>query len=179
MTNILSFKSIMPRIAADVFIADTARVIGDVEIGAGSSIWYGAVVRGDVNPIRIGQQTNIQEGVVIHVASEATFPDGRPKNGIPAIIGSRVTVGHMALLHACRVEDECLIGMKSCVMDGAVVQTNSIVAAGALVTPGKQVLSGQLWAGSPARYVRDITPDELTHLRWSAGHYEDLMRNYL
>jgi len=177
--NILSYQSHLPRIAAGVFVADTARVIGDVEIGAGSGIWFSAVVRGDVNYIRIGERTNIQDGVVIHTASEATLPDGRHKQGYPTVIGDGVTVGHLALLHACIIGDNCLIGMKSCIMDGAVVEAGSIVAAGALITPGKRVPSGQLWAGTPARYVRDVSSQELADIQWSADHYEQLMRRYL
>lgn len=177
--NLVSYQSILPTIAPGVFVADTARVIGDVQIGAGSGIWFGAVIRGDVNYIRIGEQTNIQDNAVIHVASAAILPDGRTKHGYPTLIGNRVTVGHMALLHACTVGDECLIGMQSTVMDGAVVEAGSIVAAGALVTPGKRIPARQLWAGSPARYVRDVTPQELADIRWSAEHYEQLMRQYL
>jgi len=177
--NVISYNSVLPRIAREVFVADSARVIGDVEIGTGSSVWFGAVIRGDVNYIRIGAQTNIQDNAVIHVASAAALPDGREKTGYPTIIGDRVTVGHMALIHACEIGDECLIGMNSCVMDGAVVEQGAIVAAGALVTPGKRVPTGQLWAGSPARYVRDMKPEELDDIRWSAEHYEQLMRRYL
>ena len=179
MTNIRPYQSILPKIADGVFVADTARVIGDVEIGAGSGVWFGAVIRGDVNAIRIGGMTNIQDGAVIHVASEATLADGRQKHGYPTIIGNGVTVGHMALIHACQIGDDCLIGMNSCVMDAAVVEPGSIVAAGALVTPGKRVPSGQLWAGSPARYVRDVTAEELADIKWSAQHYHQLMRQYL
>lgn len=160
-------------------MADTARVIGDVEIGEGCGIWFGAVIRGDVNAIRIGTMTNIQDGAVIHVASEATMADGRHKHGYPTIIGNGVTVGHQALVHACQIGDHCLIGMQSCVMDAAVVEAGSIVAAGALLTPGKRVPSGQLWAGSPARYVRDVTAEELADIKWSAEHYNQLMKNYL
>jgi carbonic anhydrase/acetyltransferase-like protein (isoleucine patch superfamily) len=179
VSNIIAYKSILPKIADGVFVADTARVIGDVEIGAGCGIWFGAVIRGDVNSIRIGQQTNIQDGTVIHVASEALMTDGRPKHGYPTIIGNGVTVGHQALVHACAIGDDCLIGMQSCVMDAAVVGDGAIVAAGALVTPGKKIPAGQLWAGSPARYVRDVTAEELADIKWSAAHYEQLMRNYL
>jgi len=179
ITNILSYQSHLPRIAADVFIADTARVIGDVEIGAGSGVWFGAVIRGDVNFIRIGARTNIQDGTVIHVGSEAALPNGRQKQGHPTMIGNGVTVGHQALIHACTIGDDCLIGMKSCIMDGAVVEQGSIVAAGALVTPGKHIPSGQLWAGAPARYVRDMMPQELEDIKWSAAHYEQLMRRYM
>ena len=179
MSNILPYQSHLPKIADGVFIADTARVIGDVEIGAGSGIWFGAVIRGDVNAIRIGAQTNIQDNAVIHVASAAALPDGRTKHGYPTMIGNGVTVGHMALVHACTIGDDCLIGMNSCVMDAAVVEAGSMVAAGALVTPGKRVPSGQLWAGSPARYVRDLTAEELTDIKTSAEHYNQLMKNYL
>lgn len=179
MSNVISYKSILPKIADGVFIADTARVIGDVEIGAGCGIWFGAVIRGDVNAIRIGAMTNIQDGAVIHVASEAVMSDGRKKHGYPTIIGNGVTVGHMALIHACQIGDDCLIGMNSCVMDAAVVEPGSIVAAGALVTPGKRVPAGQLWAGSPARYVRDVTAEELADIKWSAEHYNQLMKNYI
>lgn len=179
MSNVISYKSILPKIADGVFVADTARVIGDVEIGSGCGIWFGAVIRGDVNSIRIGKMTNIQDGAVIHVASEAAMADGRHKHGYPTIIGNGVTVGHQALVHACQIGDDCLIGMQSCIMDAAVVEAGSIVAAGALLTPGKRVPAGQLWAGSPARYVRDVTAEELDDIKWSAEHYNQLMKNYL
>lgn len=135
---ILPFKNILPRIAAGVFVAPTAAVIGDVEIGEDSSIWFGCTVRGDVNNVVIGKRTNIQDGTVIHVSNslQGTY------------IGDDVTVGHMALLHACTIEDGAFVGMKACVMDGAVVEAGAMVAAGALVTPGKRVPKGQLWAGS-------------------------------
>lgn len=166
---ILPYKSIHPQIDPSAFIAPNATVIGDVVIGAESSIWFGAVLRGDVNDIKIGARTNIQDGSVIHVTTDfqGTY------------VGDDVTVGHMALLHACRVGNRALIGMGSIMLDGAVVEDDAMVAAGSLVTPNKVVKSGQLWGGRPARYMRDLTPQELEHLKWSAKHYVGLSRAYL
>ncbi|MDD9879115.1 MAG: gamma carbonic anhydrase family protein [Magnetovibrio sp.] len=144
--NILTIRGKTPVIADDVFIASTAVVIGDVEIGAGSGIWYHCVVRGDINEIRIGENTNIQDGSVIHVDR---FTYG-------TFIGNNITVGHMCLIHACRLEDNCMVGMQATVMDGAVVESGALVAAGALVPPGKRVPSGQVWGGSPAKYLCDV-----------------------
>jgi carbonic anhydrase/acetyltransferase-like protein (isoleucine patch superfamily) len=157
-----------PIIDGTAFVAETAVVIGDVEIGPDSGIWFGCAVRGDVNVIRIGARTNIQDGTVIHVASA----------GQGTFIGDGVTVGHMALLHACTLESDCFIGMKACIMDGAYVESGAMVAAGALVTPGKRVLSGQLWAGSPAKFLRDLTPDEVAYFGKSADNYAALARTY-
>lgn len=166
---IVPYRGISPRFPSSVFIAATAAVVGDVEIGENSSIWFGCSVRGDVREVRIGCRTNIQDGTVIHVtgALQGTF------------IGSDITIGHMALLHACTLEDGCFVGMKACVMDGAVVESGAMVAAGALVTPGKRVKSGQLWAGSPAKYSRDLTEKELAFLPVSAANYATLAREYL
>ena len=160
--HLLRFDNRRPTIASTAFVAAGAILVGDVTLSDHSSIWYGAIVRGDVAPIRIGTRTNIQDGVVIHVSRYR--PEG-------TIIGSNVTVGHLALIHACTLEDECLIGMKACVMDDAVVEQHAWVAAGALVTPGKRVLSGQLWSGTPARYVRDLRTDEIATIRDTAGLY--------
>ena len=166
---ILPYQGTTPTIHATVFVAQTAAVIGDVTIGAQSSVWYGCVLRGDVNFIRIGRRTNIQDGTVIHVSSA----------GIGTVVGDGVTVGHMALLHACTVEDGAFIGMKACVMDGAVVESGAMVAACALVTPGKRVPSGQLWAGSPAKYLRDLRPNELEGFADSDARYAALAQDYL
>lgn len=163
-----AYKNIRPAIDDTAFIAENALVIGDVKIGPESSIWYNCVLRGDVNDIKIGARTNIQDGTVIHVSSstQGTY------------IGDDVTVGHMALLHACTVGDRAFIGMKTCVMDDAVVEEESMVAAGALVTSGKRVPRHQLWAGSPARYMRDLSPQEVEFLRFSADRYVKLSRTY-
>jgi carbonic anhydrase/acetyltransferase-like protein (isoleucine patch superfamily) len=163
------YKNIAPTIGKDVFIAEGAVVIGDVHIGEESNIWFGCVVRGDVNYIRIGSRTNIQDGSVIHVTR---------KTG-PTFIGSGVTIGHSVLLHACRLEDDCFIGMHATVMDDAVVESGAWVAAGALVTPGKRVLKGQIWAGNPARYLRDVKPEEAAFIAVSSQNYVELAKDYL
>ncbi|MEQ9348988.1 MAG: gamma carbonic anhydrase family protein, partial [Alphaproteobacteria bacterium] len=126
------------------------------------------VLRGDVSPIRIGRRSNIQDGTVVHVS------DGGPGTDI----GDDVTVGHMALLHACTVESFAFIGMKACVMDGAIVESGAMVAAGALVTPGKRVRAGQLWAGTPARFMRQVSEIERAYFGWSAANYAKLARAY-
>jgi carbonic anhydrase/acetyltransferase-like protein (isoleucine patch superfamily) len=158
---ILPYRGKTPRIHPTAWIAPTAIVIGDVEIGPETGIWYGCVVRGDVNEIRIGARTNIQDGTVIHVAAE----------GQGTYVGDEITVGHMALLHACTVESNAFVGMKSCVMDGAHVERHAMVAAGALVTPGKRVPSGELWGGSPARKIRDLTDAQIAAWRTSWEGY--------
>ena len=165
---------ISPRIARGVFVAETAVIIGDVEIGEEASIWYGAVLRGDTNTIRIGARTNVQDGTIIHVNHE--------REGVlatKAAIGADVTIGHMAVLHACTLEDRCFIGMKACVMDGAIVESGAMVAAGALVTPGKRVCHGELWAGNPAKLMRRLTEKELVFLDYSARHYCELAASHL
>jgi len=166
--NILSIRGLTPKIADDAFIASTAVVIGDVEIGAGSSIWYHCVVRGDIHEIRIGENANVQDGTVIHVA----------RDRFGTYIGDGVTIGHLCLIHACTLEDHCMVGMQATVMDGAVVETGALVAAGALVPPGKRVGAGEFWAGSPARYVCDVkdTHKEMLDRIWPG--YRDLGAEY-
>lgn len=166
--DILPFDGKRPFLEEEVFVAPGAKVIGDVRIGARSGIWYGCVLRGDVNEIRIGQQVNIQDGTVIHVASK----------GQGTYIGDRVSVGHMALLHACTIETGAFIGMKAVVMDGAVVESGAMVAAGALVTPGKRVRSGELWTGWPAKHKRDVGESEREMMAWTFSHYTDLARRH-
>lgn len=159
---------VRPVIDPAAYIAPGAAVIGDVHIGEDANIWFGCVVRGDVNHIRIGARTNIQDGTVVHVTRHTG----------PTLIGANVTVGHSALLHACTLEDACFIGMHATVMDGVVVESGAMVAAGALVTPGKRVPKGQLWAGSPAKYFRDLTEQEAAFIAVSAQNYVDLAREY-
>ncbi len=161
--------SLTPVIDRNVFIAKNAIVIGEVKIKSNSSIWFNCTVRGDVNDISIGRNTNIQDGAVIHVSStlQGTY------------IGDNVTVGHGAILHACTIEDNVLIGMQACIMDGALVEKNSIVAAGALLTPNKIVKSGELWAGKPAKFVRKLTDEEKIEIDNSAKHYIKLTEIYL
>jgi gamma-carbonic anhydrase len=170
---ILPYQHVLPKIASDAFIAQTAVVIGDVEIGPEASIWFGCVLRGDSNSIRIGARTNIQDGTVIHVNHER---EGAA--GTKTTIGADVTVGHMALLHACTVEDGAFIGMKACLMDGVHVESGAMVAAGALVTPGKRIRKGELWAGSPAKLMRPLTEKEMAYFGYSAAHYCKVAANY-
>ena len=157
-----------PRLHASVFVAEGAVVVGDVEIGEGSSIWFGTVVRGDVNHVRIGARTNLQDLTVVHVTS------GKH----PTVIGDDVTVGHRAVLHGCTIRDRCLIGIGAIVMDGAVVGPDAMVGAGALVTPGTIVPPGTLVLGSPAKPRRELTPEERASLRTSAERYAGYAARY-
>ena len=165
---IRDFKGKNPVIDETAFIAENAVIIGDVTIGRDTGIWYGCVLRGDVNDIKIGERTNIQDGTVIHVSSttQGTY------------IGDDVTIGHMALIHACTIGDRAFIGMQACVMDDAKVEDEAMVAAGALVTSGKIIPSRQLWAGRPAKYVRDLRDDEIDFLKFSAERYVRLSKEY-
>jgi carbonic anhydrase/acetyltransferase-like protein (isoleucine patch superfamily) len=170
---VMPYKGVLPQIAADAFIAPTAVVIGAVEVGAEASIWFGCVLRGDSNTIKIGPRTNIQDGTVIHVNHER---EGAA--GTKTTIGADVTVGHMALLHACTVDDGAFIGMKACLMDGVHVESGAMVAAGALVTPGKRIRKGELWAGSPAKLMRPLTEKEMAYFAYSAEHYCKVAATY-
>lgn len=158
------YNGISPKIHETCFIAENTSITGDVEIGAGTNVWYGATIRGDVHVIRVGDDTNIQDGTVIHVSH----------GGQGTHIGSRVTIGHLSIIHDCTLEDEAYIGMQSCIMDGAVVESRAFVAAGSLVTPGKRIPSGQLWGGCPARYMRDLTEDDFKTIDWSWKHYKNV-----
>lgn len=166
---ILPYKDKMPMLAADVFLAPTANVIGDVEIGAATNLWFGVVVRGDVNHIRIGARTNIQDGTVVHVT----------RGTHPTVIGSGITIGHRAMIHGCTLEDGCFIGMQATVMDGAVVESGAMVGAGALVAPGKRVLRGELWVGAPARKARTMTDDEHAEILRLSDHYCEVAATYM
>lgn len=166
---ILPYRGIMPRIDATAFVAPGAVVIGDVVIGPESSIWFGCVIRGDVNIIRIGARTNIQDGSVVHVAS----------SGKGTRIGDEVTVGHCALLHECQLDDHAFVGMKAAVMDGAHIESYAMLAAGALLSPRKTISSGQLWAGIPAKFLRDVTPEDRAEFELRARQYALLGKEYL
>lgn len=165
---ILPWRGVRPRIAPSTFLAPTATVIGDVEIGPDSSVWFGAIVRGDVQPIRIGARTNVQDGTVVHVTH----------TGIPTLLGDEIMIGHACVIHACTLESRCFIGMRATLMDEAVVETGAMVAAGALVTPGRRIPAGELWAGTPARFVRKVRPEE--HAEWEhlVDHYAALAAEY-
>jgi carbonic anhydrase/acetyltransferase-like protein (isoleucine patch superfamily) len=172
--TIRPFQDKQPLIAENVYVDPTALVIGDVEIGADSSIWPMTVVRGDVNFIRIGALTNIQDACVLHVAHAGPFNT----TGFPLIIGDKVTVGHQATLHACTIEDLCLIGIGARIMDGAHIESYTVIGAGALVPPGKRLESGYLWLGQPAKAVRPLTEKEKEHLQYSAEYYAKLKNKY-
>jgi gamma-carbonic anhydrase len=165
---ILPFKGQMPKLGTEVYIAPTAVVIGRVEIGDRASVWFNCVVRGDGNDIRIGPETNIQDGTVIHIATDL----------FPAIIGARVTVGHSAVIHACTIEDDVMIGIGAIVLDGAVVERGAIVAAGAVVSPGKRVKSGEMWSGCPAKFQRPVRDAETAFIAENARGYCELAAAY-
>ena len=170
------FQGILPTLGARCYVDDAATVIGDVVLGDDVSIWPGTVIRGDVNFIRIGARSNVQDGTIIHVTHDG--PYGTP-GGFATVIGADVTIGHGAIVHACVIEDACLIGMGSTVLDGAVVKTHGFVGAGALIAPGKVVGEGELWLGNPARLVRKLSDKEIEQLYYSAKHYVRLKDNYL
>ena len=174
--NLRPFETILPTIGQRVFVDPAAVVIGDVVIGDDSSIWPGTVIRGDVNYIRIGARTNIQDGTIVHVSHDG--PYGNP-GGFATIIGDDVTIGHGAIVHACIIEDACLIGMGSTVLDGAIVRKHGFVGAGALIPPGKTVGSGELWLGNPAKCVRKLSEKDIEQLYYSAQHYVRLKDRYL
>lgn len=168
MTLVLPFGDKHPVIAPDAFVAPNAAVIGDTRIGARSSIWFGVTLRGDVNSIHVGSDTNIQDGSVVHV-TRAQFA---------TVIGSHVTIGHMALIHGCRLEDRCFVGMQATVMDACVIETDGMLAAGALLTPGKRIAAGELWAGRPAKLMRRLDADEVWNIAETAAHYARLGSAY-
>ena len=163
------FRDAAPRLGEGVFVADSASVIGDVELGANASVWFGTVIRADLNHVNIGARTNIQDLCVIHVDHGAA----------PAVLGEDVTVGHRVILHGCRVERGALIGMGSVVMDGAVVGEQSLVAAGSLVSPGTNIPPRSLALGSPARVKRELNEQELKRLEEASHHYVELGKEYL
>jgi len=165
---ILPFRGIFPTIAEDAWIAPNATLIGDTVIGAGSGIWFGCVLRGDVNSIRVGERVNIQDGTVVHVSST--------RSG--TVIGDDVSIGHMALIHACTLEPGSFVGMNAVVMDDAVVETGAMVGAGALVPPRKIVPKGELWTGRPARFARMLTEDDYAMFRRTAEGYALLAQGY-
>jgi len=166
---ILGYRGRWPEIASDAWIAPGVAVIGDVSIGARASLWFGCVVRGDVCSIHIEPRSNLQDGTIVHVS----------RNGTPTRVGADVTVGHSCVLHACTLEDRAFVGMSSTVMDDTVVESDAMLAAGSLLTPGKHVPSGQLWAGRPARYVRDLRADERASCADRAAQYVELAQEYL
>ena len=173
---LLPYQGISPAINPSTWIAPGATVIGDVEIGEESSVWFGCVVRGDVHRIRIGDRTNIQDLSMLHV-THYKKPD--KSDGHPTIIGNDVTIGHRVMLHGCTIEDACLIGMSATILDGAVIGRESIVGAGALVTGGKVFPPRSLILGSPAKAVRTLSDEEVEELYASAKRYVGFMQEYI
>lgn len=173
--NIRNYLDKTPAIANRVWVDPTAVIIGEVEIGIDSSVWPYAVIRGDMHHIRIGERTSVQDGSVLHITHDSDFNPG----GFPLIIGDDVTIGHQAMLHGCTIGNRILIGMKACIMDGAVVEDEVIVGAAALVTPGMKLESGYVYAGSPAKKTRPITDKEREFFRYSAQNYVRLKDDYM
>ncbi|MBI5179591.1 MAG: gamma carbonic anhydrase family protein [Nitrospinae bacterium] len=163
------YKGVLPTIHPTAFIEDSAQVIGDVVVGEDSSIWFNAVVRGDVNYIRIGKRTNIQDGCIVHVTHDTH----------PTALEDDITVGHSVTLHGCTIRSRVLIGMGAIILDGAEVESDCVIGAGALVTEGKKIPSGWLAIGAPAKPVRQLTPEERAKLLVSAGNYIRYKKDYL
>lgn len=164
----LAFQGVLPDVHPNAFIASTAILIGDVTVGAGSSVWFHCVLRGDTNHIRIGARSNIQDGTIIHV-NAGTFP---------TLIGDDVTVGHAAIVHACTLHDRAFVGMGGTVLDGAVIETGGMLGAGGLLAPGKRIGPNELWMGAPARLVRVMSAEERAKFDKTAVHYAELATQY-
>jgi carbonic anhydrase/acetyltransferase-like protein (isoleucine patch superfamily) len=173
--SIQQFNGILPKIGRLAYIAESAVVIGNVTIGDNVSIWPTTVVRGDVENITIGDDTNIQDGSILHVTHYGKFTD----RGYPLTIGKGVTVGHRAIVHACAIGDYCLVGMGAVIMDDAVLEDYVMLGAGALVPSGKTLTSGHLYVGAPAKLVRALTESEREFLIYSSQHYVELKDKYL
>jgi carbonic anhydrase/acetyltransferase-like protein (isoleucine patch superfamily) len=172
---LIPFAGKAPLIDPTAFVAPGATLIGDVEVGPEASIWYNCVLRGDMNKIRIGARTNIQDGSVIHV--DPPRPGG-PEAGFPALIGEEVLIGHLAMVHGCTLHDRAFVGLGAIVMDGCEIEGDAMLAAGAMLTQGKRIPSGQLWAGRPAKYVRDLTEADLAGMRMGVAHYVALAKRH-
>ena len=173
--TVRSFQQMTPQLGDGVYINEHAVVIGDVRLGDNVSIWPMTVVRADVNRIEIGNDSNIQDGSVLHVTGRRPhLPDG-----YPLIIGEQVTVGHKVMLHGCRIGNRCLIGMGAIVMDNVTIEDDVLLAAGSLVPPGKTLVSGSLYQGQPARRVRSLSDEEISQFRTSAERYVALKNQYL
>ena len=175
MSELIPFAGKMPLIDPTGFVAPGARLIGDIHLGPEASIWYNCVLRGDMNRIRIGARSNIQDGTVIHV--DPPRP-GSPPDGYPCLIGEEVLVGHMAMIHGCSLHDRAFVGLGAIVMDGCEIEGDAMLAAGAMLTPGKRIPAGQLWAGRPAKYVRELSEADLAGMRAGVAHYVALARRH-
>ena len=168
LSSAVAYKGVHPTIHETVFLADGARIVGDVVLGKNCSVWFNAVVRGDVNSVSVGDETNIQDGAIVHCTFEKHS----------TTIGSRVSIAHLAMVHGCVIEDDCLIGMQATVMDGAVVGRGSIVGAGAIVTQGTPIPPGSLVLGAPARVVRALREEELNSILATCQRYIEYTKGY-
>jgi carbonic anhydrase/acetyltransferase-like protein (isoleucine patch superfamily) len=164
-----AFEGVLPQVDPTAFVAPTAILIGDVTVGANSSVWFHCVLRGDTNHIRIGERSNIQDGTVIHVSAKS----------FPTLIGDDVTVGHAAIIHACTLKNHSFVGMGATVLDGAVIEEGGMLGAAALLTPGKRIGPNELWTGSPAKLSRVMTAEDRTRFDQTALHYAALAQRYL
>ena len=163
-----AFEGVRPRVDPTAYIAPTAILIGDVTVGAHSSVWFHCVLRGDTNHIRIGARSNIQDGTIIHVSARK----------FPTLIGDDVTVGHAAIIHACTLKNGAFVGMGATVLDGAVIEEGGMLAAAALLTPGKRIGPNELWTGSPAKLARVMTAEDRARFDQTAVHYAELAQRY-
>lgn len=173
--EIRAYQNKNPVLGERVYLDPSAVVIGEVTLGNDASVWPMAVIRGDVNRIVIGQRTNVQDAAVLHVTHDGPYSKG----GQPLLIGNGVTIGHQAVLHGCRIDNYCLIGIGAIILDEVHIEDHVMVGAGSLVTPGKRLLSGYLYLGNPAREVRRLRDEEIAKLEYSASHYVNLKNNYL
>ncbi len=175
MSNLRAYLDRVPVLGARAYVDPAATVIGDVVLGEDVSVWPGTVIRGDVNIIRIGARSNVQDGSIVHVSHHSPYNHA----GYPTLIGAEVTIGHGAIIHACTIEDRCLIGMGARLLDGCTVKQHGFVGAAAVVGPGKTVGEGELWLGNPARFARRLSDREIESLSYSAQHYVRLKDQYL
>jgi carbonic anhydrase/acetyltransferase-like protein (isoleucine patch superfamily) len=175
MSNLRRYKGLAPTLGQRVYVDPAATVIGQVTLGDDVSIWPGAVLRGDVHTIAIGARSNVQDGAVVHVTHDGPYSPG----GMPTVVGEGVTIGHGAVIHACTIEDYCLIGMHATVLDGARIKRYGFVGAGSVIPPGKVVGERELWLGNPARCVRLLDERQVEQLHYSAAHYVTIKDAYL
>lgn len=173
-TAVRPYQGILPTLGARVYVDPQAAVIGRVTLGADASVWPMAVLRGDVNTIRLGERSNVQDGCVLHVTHDGPYSPG----GLPLVVGDDVTVGHKAVLHACTLGSRILVGMGAIVLDGAVVEDEVIIGAGTVVPPRKRLPSRTLWVGNPARRVRELTAPELEQFTYLSRHYVRIKEAY-
>ncbi|MGL6055609.1 gamma carbonic anhydrase family protein [Vibrio metschnikovii] len=175
MSSIRSYKAVLPTLNERVYIDNSSVLVGDITIESDSSIWPLVAARGDVNHIRIGARTNIQDGSVLHV----THKNSHNPNGYPLLIGNDVTIGHKVMLHGCTIHDRVLVGMGSIILDGAIIESDVMIGAGSLVPPGKTLVSGYLYVGSPVKQARKLTEGEQQFLLQSANNYVQTKNEYL